>query len=664
MSRLKNEILAVDMGDCSPFPVSYRHLPTGTDYGGAPEGTVLSINGIAMPWEEWHIVVDRTGLPQRIGYDLRHHRLGYAIRFGIELKGFELEWTMTVLADPAGTLKTVELPQQMLAIDATTGSIWREEWTQKSWDEKLGRGLWTPDLVDKPAKDYAGDPEPLATIYCCSYASGKPCVTVRSSCRYIPLRNRIEKRNGETTYTIGLAPYQFRARKKTLDPLKIQVAFLPDLNGDGRSDACDYQLWVNRQLPQPLPNYRDAIWYKIYCGDPARGVTTTLAQAEEIIERVHRYTDGLPQIAHLVGWQYDGHDSGYPSMDKFNESLGTRDQLWALHKRCKEDLNTTLTYHINLDDSYPKHPGWDPDVIGREPDGELMRWEEFNGEMCYHISHTKDVESGRVFEKLESMMREVPLEGALHIDAFRNMNWSWDRDGFIGPIEELECGVKPIVEWLKNRGIDVTTESADHSAAEWTGIVSGILHVGRPRELVQLWHGKMIYGGRFWPPSIWGYGLGSSINWDVVYGGKSDEWLDYVWWPLLLDGVYLGTLLYHCYLESEMLSAYLDADCARLRFSDGTETFVKRDDSRLLVTRGDVVIADDFDRFIPRGDSIYAYSRDGSDKVWKLPPEFRGKTLEVRTLGDSSEPATTVLAGDEIFLKVSPRVPVKIALRS
>ena len=61
------------------------------------------------------------------------------------------------------------------------------------------------------------------------------------------------------------------------------------------------------------------------------------------------------------------------------------------------------------------------------------------------------------------MMREVPLEGAIHIDAFRNMNWSWEPDGFIGPIEELECGVKPIVQWLKDRGIDVTTESCDHS---------------------------------------------------------------------------------------------------------------------------------------------------------------------------------------------------------
>jgi hypothetical protein len=626
MIQLKNEALVVDLSADRPWPVSYRHLAGGTEYGGVPDGTELSINESPIPWAEWQIVVDRSGLPCHVGYDLRHHRSGYALRFAYELQGFVLNLTMSVLADPRGTLKTVEMPSQWLAIDAAGGSIWREEWVQKSWDEKFGRGLWTPDLAHKTVADFDPDAEPLPTIHCCFHHPEQPCATVRSSCRYIPLRNQIRKDGDNATYAIGLAPYQYRARKKILDPLVVQVAFLPDLNGDGHIDACDYQLWVNRQLPQPLPTYREAIWYKIYCGDPGRGVTTSLAQAEEVIERVHRYTNGLPQIAHLVGWQYSGHDSGYPSIDKFNESLGTRERLRSLHKRCKGELNTTLTYHINLDDSYPKHPGWDADVIGREPNGELMRWEEFNGEMSYHITHTKDVESGKVFAKLEAMMKEVPLEGAVHIDAFRNMNWSWDADGFIGPVEELECGVKPIVQWLNDRGIDVTTESCDHSAADWTGIVSGILHVGRPRDLVQLRHGKMLYGGRFWPPSVWGYGLGTSINWDVIYSECAKEWYDCQWWPLLLDGIYLGTLLYHCYLESEMLSAYLDADCARLKFSDGTETFVKRDDSRLLVTRGDVVIADDFDRFIPRGDSIYAYSRDGSSRKWTLLPGPDGRS--------------------------------------
>ncbi len=659
MIHLSNDLLDIAFYESKPFPYSFSHLPSCQAFSGVPEDYDLSVNMDKTQRSDWEIIADVSGLPSCLVYSLKHRLKGYQIRFAYELKGFELVFQLTVVADSTGSLETIELPEQILLVKEANGSVWREEWTQKSWEEKFGRGLWTPDLVHKQVSEFEADGWPKPTIHCCYYEPEAVCIGIKSSARYIPVRNQI----ANTQYSIGLASYAYRARKKVLDPLVVKIAFLPDLNGDGRTDECDYQLWVNRQLPQPLPTYREAVWYKIYCGDPGRGVTTSLAQAEEVIERVHRYTKGLPQIVHLVGWQYDGHDAGYPNIDKFNESLGTVEQLKALHKRCKDELNTTLTYHINLDDSYPKHPGWDPDVICVDPNGGLMRWEEFNGEMSYHINHTKDVEIGKVFRKLEAMMETVPLEGAIHIDAFRNMNWSWEPDGFIGPIEEIECGVKPIVQWLRDRGIDVTTESCDHSAADWTGIVSGILHVGRPRDMVQLRHGKMIYGGRFWPPSVWGYGLGTSINWDVIYSECAKEWYDCQWWPLLLDGIYLGTLLYHYYLEREMLSAKLDDECARLRFSDGTETYVRRDDSELLVRCGDVIVAEGFDRFIPRGDSIYAFSRDGSDRTWMLPSLFRNRKLLLEELGETETAPDECQVTDTIRLSLKPRIPVRIGLK-
>jgi hypothetical protein len=172
----------------------------------------------------------------------------------------------------------------------------------------------------------------------------------------------------------------------------------------------------------------------------------------------------------------------------------------------------------------------------------------------------------------------------------------------------------------------------------------------------------MLYGGRSRPPSVWAYGLGTSINWDVIYRDDvSREHYECSWWPLHLDGIYLGTLLYRFYLESEMQSFHADEVGARIRFSDGTETRVGRDGSELLVTRGDVTIADGFERFIPRGDSIYAFSRDGSRRSWVLPERFRRRTVDVRTLGDS--PATRRMeTGDLKDLELLPREPAKVTL--
>jgi len=662
---LENEVLSVELYKDRPFPLSYKHKPSGTQFGGTPAEGLLAVNGKAAPWRDWKVVVEKSGTPGRVSYVLRSTGEDFALRFAYELRDYVLAMQVTVVSDPRNTVGSIEwLHAPLLTCDTPGTTVWREEWTQKGWDEKSGRGLWTPQVVEKPIVEIKPDSEPRPAVYCCFYSPDKVCASVLTNQRYMPLRNQVTRNGDRSTYALSLAPYQFRARKRCLEPLKAQVAFLPDINNDGRIDASDFQLWVNRQLPQPWPTHRNAIWYKIYCCEPGGPVTTTFAQAEEIIERVHRYTDGLPQIAYLVGWQYDGHDTGYPSIDKVNGKLGTREELWQLHRRAKEQLNTTLSYHINLDDSYPNHPGWDESVIGRDRDGSLMRWEEFHGEQSYHITHTKDVESGKVFDRLNAMMREVPVEGSIHIDAFRDMNWSWEPDGFIGPIEELECGVKPIVEFFRSRGIDVTIESMDSQGAEWCGIVSGILHVGRPIDLPQLRHGKMLYGGRGWPPSLWNWGLGSSINWDVVYTEDGKDFYASGAWEQLLDGIYLGTLLYHFYLEREMTAAHIDDESARLVFSDGAETFVKRDSSRLLVTLGDVVIADNYDRFIPRGNSIYAYSRDGSHKSWVLPPQFRDKDVEVRKLGDPGGAATAVHTGDRIDLDLKPRTPIKISLKA
>lgn len=644
---LDSEALQVEFGSGTPFPRSYLHKASGLRFAGVPAGACPTVGGEPV---EWEVAVSQAG---GVAYDLRAG--DRALRLGYELSGFELSLELTVLT---GAVTTVEAPFPLVTCQIPEQTVWREEWTQRGWQEEIGRGLWSPSLRERSLAELTPDAEPRPCIYCCTYSPEQVCVALSSSARYMPLRNQVTSDG----FAIGLGPYQYRVRKRYMEPLRVRLAFLPDINGDGRIDSSDFQLWANRQLAQPWPTHRDAIWYKIYCGDVVSGVTTTFAQAREVIEFVHRHTDGLRQIPYLVGWQYGGHDTGYPSIDQVNTGLGTADELRALHKDAKERLNTTLSYHINLDDSYPNHPGWDESVICREPDGDLMRWEPFSDGMSYHVSHVKDVESGKVFRRLEAMMHTVPVEGALHIDAFRDMNWSWEPDGLIGPVEEMECGLKPIVEFLRARGIDVTIESMDSQGAEMCGIVSGILHFGAPRDLVQLRHGKMLHGGRSWPQTLWDWGLGCSIKWDVSHPGNEHKAYSPEAWHALLDGIYLGTLLYHFYLERELTVCHVDPEAARMRFSDGTTALVARDSSRLLVTNGEVVVAEDYDRFIPRGDSVYAYSREGSMRTWKLPPGLRGRRVEVRELGDSAGDVRTVQVDEEIELTLRPRVPVRILL--
>jgi hypothetical protein len=85
-------------------------------------------------------------------------------------------------------------------------------------------------------------------------------------------------------------------------------------------------------------------------------------------------------------------------------------------------------------------------------------------------------------------------------------------------------------------------------------------------------------------------------------------------------------------------------------------------EEHLRVTMGDVTVADGDDRFIPRGDAVFAYSKHGSNRRWKLPPHLRGKELQVFTLGvDGRGPASDCeLFEDAIRLELEAGVPVKI----
>lgn len=89
-------------------------------------------------------------------------------------------------------------------------------------------------------------------------------------------------------------------------------------------------------------------------------------------------------------------------------------------------------------------------------------------------------------------------------------------------------------------------------------------------------------------------------------------------------------------------------------------------DHHLLVKWGDLTVAEDDDRFVPRGNAVYAYSLRGADREWVLPETLRGRDLDVFSLsaaGRAPAPAFRV-AGDRIRIALPPRAPVRIVART
>ncbi|RXZ82883.1 hypothetical protein EBB07_08165 [Paenibacillaceae bacterium] len=680
MHTLENEWLAVRLHEW-PGVQQYVHKRTGVRMLGSGSDGRLALNGTETEWSEWEVNAYPSSDQTTVTYLLRLWRTDLRIEVEYRLEAQTLGVKVTVKDDPSAVLKQLDwIRQPLLVCDDPAFSFDRTAVRQKSW--KLipggGRGLYdrerTKDVIGEAIPDRAEVP----TMHACVF-NGSVCCFIQTNYPVLPLLSRVSEdkrypgRGGR--YAIGPNTYQYRVRDQTMEPLELKVVFLEDINGDGLADDCDYHLWLNRQFPDADPLYTKAIWYQVFNAEKDRGVLTTFKETLEIIRQIHHVTGGVPQIAYLIGWQFDGHDTGYPSLNRINPKLAedperAGEELQELVRRAKEEYNCIVSYHINLDDAYVDAPDWDPAILSRDPDGSDRLWLDTEKQRAYHICHTKDVESGQVFRRIDDFLRAVPVERTVQVDALRNTNASWETDGgYIGLMEELICGMKPILSYFRDRGIDVSTEGQNGMPIEDSGVFSAYWHYSPSL----LYHGKIVGGGSV-SMNATAWGKGASFDSDVLYRGEPTRHLGEQFlandfeskWDQIVDIIYLGSLLYHFYLSREMVEWREDEKRVFIRYSDGVKVNIDKTAERLDVQWGRVTIADDEERFIPMGNRIYMYSRQGSEREWMLPEDWQAADfVAYRMSGTGQEQIREYSAGAEsIRLQLESRVPVILEKRT
>ncbi|MDQ6421468.1 endo-alpha-N-acetylgalactosaminidase family protein [Paenibacillus sp. LHD-117] len=680
MYRLNNEWLAVTLHEW-PGVQEYMFKPSGTRMAGSGPDGRLSINGTETDWSEWDVDVLPSEGGTAITYRLKQRRSKLRLEVEYRLDAQALEVKVTVADDPEASLTKLDWARMpLLTCDDPSFAYDRTEARQKSW--KLipggGRGLYDRKRVRDRIGDAVPDPVEMPTMHACTF-DGSLCCFVQTNYPVLPLLTRVseDKRYPGRGGRFSIAPgtYQYRVRERTMEPLELAVVFLEDINGDGTADDCDYHLWLNRRFPDADPLYKKAIWYQVFNAEKDRGVLTTFKETLEIIRQIHNVTGGVRQIAYLIGWQFDGHDTGYPSLNRVNPKLAENpdradEELRELVRRAKEEYDCIVSYHINLDDAYVDAPDWDPAILSRDPDGSDRVWLDTAKQRAYHINHTKDVESGQVFRRIDDFLRTVPVERTVQVDAFRNTNTSWEPDGsIIGPMEELVCGMKPILAYFRERGIDVSTEGLNGMPIEDSGVFSAYWHYSPS----MLYHGKIVGGGSVDMNAV-AWGKGASFDSDVLYRGEPTRHLGEQFlandfeskWDQIVDIIYLGSMLYQFYLEREMAEWREDERRIFIRYSDGVKVDIDKVTERLAVRWGQVTIASDGDRFVPNGNRIYAYSRAGADREWTLPVDWRSAEFAAyRMSGNGREGIGEYPAGAEsVRLRLEPGVPVILEKRT
>lgn len=230
--------------------------------------------------------------------------------------------------------------------------------------------------------------------------------------------------------------------------------------------------WRKTKEPEKPYNfdYSKTLTMKMFLSIPDEQHKKTIVHANfekalEYIKAVDKITLGVPKIIYLVGWQYLGHDSGYPAFFEVNEALKrdcdatARDSLlWLMEEAYK--YNTTVSLHINMYDAYKNSPLWElyveKGLICLDENKNLYKAGFWNGQQAYAISYKREWDCGFAQRRIDKLLELLPIEraGTIHIDAFHCR----PDVGHGLTLSDSHEGRLKIIRYFRSKGIDVTSE--------------------------------------------------------------------------------------------------------------------------------------------------------------------------------------------------------------
>jgi len=443
------------------------------------------------------------------------------------------------------------------------------------------------------------------------------------------------------------------------------ISLIGDYDGDGEISWVDAAKHIRDKISVSInPIYSDKTIHKIYLDDPALKEPTTFADALELIKKIAYLTNLAPQVVYLVGWQYDGHDTGYPAVDKVNERIGGYKGLVKLVQEAKK-LNAIVSFHDNYDDAYVDSPEWDTEIISRDTEGHLMKGGVWAGGQSYIISNYKYARK-RGLQRVRETLRKYPISVSYHIDVLSAIprRYDFNPENPAAAKKNLD-GKLMIVKEFSKHGVDVTSEGF---CDPFVGHISHFWHLIRRDEVYYqneeqiplipfIYHSKASYGdiisSRLGVVKALLYGLTFSCDFD-----RNTD-LHYI-----TDLYYLVTLPWTKLYGKNMASYSKKGTVERVTYEDGCYVEVDLKTRKYLVVVNGEVISEDFTSFVPMKKDLYlGYSKDGGPFKYPLPAHWKkGRDVHVLKLSASGETEEVSFQLDKGFLSflAGPGTPYKI----
>jgi len=654
------------------FPRVYKYqAANGRSLAGAMKSqrSTIKLNGQLYTNGDLDIRVEHVA--SVASYVMRVPSLDLELDWRFAVEGNELLFELTHVSERGNfRLRTLEFPDHYLvrvpAADGK-GEAYRGEYGRQKWNQPFSNLLWPSTAHFMKIGEADGEQYPKDTNWASANLPGI-AATISNNVPYWKLKTQVLGGEGPgTDFAIWLGTYYYRLSGEVQPLLQSHVAVLTeDRNHDGTVNWMESALWHRDHMRAPSDTYEPRTFtYNVILDwvkpvkEPPEGYAppiTTFPETLEIIRAVAKVTGSAKQRVTLVGWQFTGHDTGYPALNQVNERIGGATELRTLVKEAAK-YNANIEYHINLDDAYPDRPFFDPSVLQFNREGKPYVWShQFEGgPPDYRISDTKQFRSGYFQKRIKAFLDTVPVSEGIRLDTFRNCDISVGPGEDIGIVSETVYGAK-IIDWFTERGILPLTEGPVDA---YYGKLEGVQHrfaISDPFQLMMM-QGKL-YGGGKYREGV-GQALGWSMNLGYAFretnalgGAHFDKYNE----AEIADMYYLGNLT-QSYLTKKNLiwlgtekvgekktkkdgnDVTVDVNNYIARFSDGTVSTVK-DDGYWTVVDHDFKSVDGQRRVIPIDDTeLVLYSVDAGNLEWTLPSQWARSNVSVTPI--NSDVTTT-----------------------
>lgn len=388
-------------------------------------------------------------------------------------------------------------------------------------------------------------------------------------------------------------------------------------------------------------------------------------QAIEMVRKVSNLIDGGKQVVYIVGWQYKGHDTGYPYVFEVDPRGGTMDELKQCIKSAK-DYNAIVTMHDNYDDAYIS-PYFNDQIIAKDEFGKLYRGWPWAGGLSYIISPKRYRDTGLLAERVKRTVETYGIHSSYHLDVLTSEGRRYDFEPEWAAAADLSLESKKAVVYEFNKyGIDITSEILSHP---FVGVI-GMAWTTRDNPKDTLFPGEryipltsMIYHGTIQYNNFVGSDddilrgiiTGSYAGWCDVSEVREQDLKAY-----FLQGIPMG-LLYDYKIED-----YQEDDSSIfIEYENNSSVSVDKKNKNYRIFVNGQLIAHDWSTFAPgvKEGSYLAYATKAGAIEYPVPAGWN-KEMAIRavSLTEEGEGATVdfSICNEKITIQMPGNTPVRV----